>query len=205
MSARLTDMKYQLILADPAWPYAWAKGERGGHFAPEKHYETMAVEDICKLPVNQLAHKNCALALWATGPCMPDALTVMRAWGFVWKTVLHVWVKTNPRSRTVVTGPGSFTRSSCEYLVLGMRGHLRGISKVIPQTMLLPRGRHSEKPKEFRDSLVKLFGEVPRIELFARQAAPGWHAWGSDLQPDIDWEIQTRRQPPASLFEDIAR
>ncbi len=198
-------MKYQVILADPPWRSLWGStGQRGGHFAPETHYETMATEDICNLPVKGLADKNCALALWATGPCFPDALAVLAAWGFAWKTILHVWVKTNPLSGTIVTGPGSYTRSSCEYLLLGMRGHVRRVSSkvVIPQTRLLPRKRHSEKPAEFRESLVTLFGNVPRIELFARQAAHGWHLFGNELQPDIDWAIQSRRQPPVSLFED---
>lgn len=72
--------KYGIIYADPPWAYAWGKGKEGGRFAPEKHYKTMSTEDICKLPIKQIADKNCALFLWATMPCLPDAIRVIKEW-----------------------------------------------------------------------------------------------------------------------------
>jgi N6-adenosine-specific RNA methylase IME4 len=180
-------MKYSIIYADPPWKYLWGEGKEGGHFAPEKHYPTLSVDELCEFDVKAISNKNSVLALWATSPCLPDAIKVMNSWGFKYKTVLFVWIKQNPRSLTVVTGPGSYTRSAAEYILLGMRGHIKRIStEVIPQVVFAPRGRHSEKPGVFRDYLISLFGDLPRVELFARYAAPGWDVFGNEVQNSID-------------------
>lgn len=181
--------RYSIIYADPPWAYLWGTGKDGGHFAPEKHYPTMTTEEICALNVRPLRAANCALALWATGPCLPDAFRVLESWGFKYKTVLFVWVKTNPASGTVVCGPGSYTRSACEYVLLGMRGHIKrqGTSPV-SQVVSAPRGRHSAKPPIVRDHLVRLFGDLPRLELFARERVAGWDAFGNELDASIPLE-----------------
>jgi N6-adenosine-specific RNA methylase IME4 len=177
---------YSIIYADPPWAYAWGKGKDGGNFAPEKHYPTMSTEEIAALPVKQLRAKNAVCAMWCTGPCLPDAFEIMKAWGFKYKTALFVWVKHNPKSKTIVTGPGSYTRSACEYVLLGMRGHIKRISTdPISQVLTDVRGRHSAKPEIVRAHLVKLFGDLPRIELFARETTPGWEAWGNQVESDI--------------------
>jgi len=194
--ATVTGLKYGIIYADPPWAYLWGTGKDGGNFAPEKHYPTMTTEEICALDVRSLRAPNCVLALWATAPCLPDAFRVLEAWGFKYKTVLFVWVKLNPRSGTIVTGPGSYTRSACEYVILGMRGHIKRVSTTpISQVLLEPRGRHSAKPHIVRDYLVELFGDLPRIELFARQRCEGWDVFGNEVPDSIelapsDGEIQ---------------
>ena len=183
--------KYSIIYADPPWAYLWGGGKYGGNFSPEKHYPTMKTEEICSLDVKSLRAKNCVLALWATSPCLPDALQVMRAWGFKYKTVLFTWIKLNPKKKTIVCGPGSYTRSACEYILLGMRGHIKRISTdAISQVIQEPRGKHSEKPKVVRNYLVSLFGDVPRIELFARNqgengTALGWDVFGNEVDNSI--------------------
>lgn len=179
-------MKYQMIYADPPWAYLWGTGKNGGHFAPEKHYPTMPTADICALDVKSMREKNCALALWSTAPCMPDALRVMDAWGFKYKTVLFTWVKLNPKAKTIVTGPGSYTRSACEFVLLGMRGHVKRIStEAIPQVVMAPRTGHSVKPPVIREHLVSLFGDVPRIELFARSRVQGWAVFGNEVRGSV--------------------
>jgi len=85
--------KYKIIYADPAWKYKWGEGKNGGNFCPEKHYNTMSVDDICKLDVKNLRDKNCVLFLWVTMPCLPDGLRVMKEWGFKYKTCGFTWVK----------------------------------------------------------------------------------------------------------------
>lgn len=179
----LPKQRYDVIAADPPWAYLWGTGKAGGNFAPEKHYRTLSVDELCDLPVRDLRAPNCALALWTTGPTLPDALRVMDAWGFKYKTALFVWVKLNPKSLTVVTGPGSYTRSACEYVLLGMRGHLkRATTEPVSQVIQTPRGRHSAKPDLMQEGLERLWPDASRIELFARRRRPGWDSWGDELE-----------------------
>ncbi len=179
-------MSYSIIYADPPWAYLWGTGKNGGNFAPEKHYPTMPTDEICALDVKSLREKNCVLAMWSTSPCIPDALKVMEAWGFKYKTVLFTWVKQNPKALTVVTGAGSYTRSACEYVLLGMRGHIKRISTdVISQVVFAPRTGHSRKPPIIREHLVSLFGDLPRIELFARSQTQGWDVFGNEVEGSI--------------------
>ena len=173
--------RFRCIVADPPWAYLWGTGKDGGNFSPEKHYATMTTDEICALPVRALRDKNAVLALWATGPCLPDAFRVMDAWGFKFKTMLFVWVKQNPKALTIVCGPGSYTRSACEYVLLGMRGHIkRASTDPISQVILAPRLGHSRKPEAVQDALERLFPDGPRLELFARRARPGWVTLGNE-------------------------
>jgi N6-adenosine-specific RNA methylase IME4 len=107
----------------------------------------------------------------------------MEAWGFKFKTVLFVWVKQNPKALTIVTGPGSYTRSACEYVLMGMRGHVkRASTEPISQVILAPRRGHSRKPEAVQDALVRLFPDGPRLELFARRPREGWTVWGNEVE-----------------------
>ena len=173
--------KYQIIYADPPWAYLWGTGKNGGNFCPEKHYSTMKTEEICALPVKSLRAKNCALFLWATMPALPDAFKVMEAWGFKYKTCAFCWVKIT-KDGIPLRGMGSYTKSNIEVCLLGMRGHIKAIDKTVPQILMEPRRGHSVKPPIVRDRIVKLFGDLPRIELFARgKRIPGWEAWGNEV------------------------
>ena len=173
-------MKYQIIYADPPWKYLWGGGKDGGHFAPEKHYQTMSVEEICALNVRAIRAPNCALFLWATMPALPEAFKVMDAWGFKYKTCAFSWVKTRADGEPL-RGMGSYTKSNVELCLLGMRGHIKAADKTVPQVVMYPRLGHSVKPPVVRERIVQLFGDLPRIELFARQQAAGWDAAGFSI------------------------
>lgn len=175
-----TDKRYSIIYADPPWKYAWGKGKNGGHFAPEKHYQTMEVDTICKLNVKRLSERNCALFLWATMPCLPNAIQVMKEWGFKYKTCAFTWVKVR-KDGEPLAGMGSYTKCNAELCLLGMRGHIKAVDKTVRQIIECQRLGHSVKPPEVRDRIVKLFGNLPRIELFARQHADGWDCWGNEV------------------------
>ena len=175
-----TEKKYSIIYADPPWAYLWGKGKDGGHFAPEKHYSTMSTDEICALDIKRIAAKNCALLMWATMPCLPDAIKVMQAWGFHYKTCAFTWIKTK-KDGSPLAGMGSYTKANAELCLLGMRGHLKSADKTVRQVVMHPRMGHSVKPPIVRESIVKLFGDVPRIELFARQFADGWDCWGNEV------------------------
>ncbi len=175
-----TNKRYEIIYADPPWAYLWGKGKEGGHFSPEKHYKTMSTTDICNLDIKRLANKNCALFLWATMPCLPDAIQVIKSWAFKYKTCAFTWVKTK-RDGTPLAGMGSYTKSNAEICLLGMRGHIKSIDKTVRQIIMQPRLGHSVKPPVIRDKIVQLFGDIPRIELFARQKVSGWDCWGNEV------------------------
>jgi N6-adenosine-specific RNA methylase IME4 len=170
-------MKYQIIYADPPWKYLWGSGKDGGHFAPEKHYQTMTTREICELDIKSLRAQNCALFLWATMPALPDAIQVVDAWGFKYKTCAFSWVKTK-KDGMPLNGMGSYTKSNIEICLLGMHGHIKSADKTVPQIVMHPRLGHSVKPPVVRDRIVRLFGDLARIELFARQAVEGWDAAG---------------------------
>jgi N6-adenosine-specific RNA methylase IME4 len=170
-------MKYQVIYADPPWAYLWGTGKDGGNFAPEKHYKTMSTDEICSVDVKSLRDKNCALFLWSTMPTLPDGIKVMEAWGFKYKTCAFAWVKTK-RDGMPLAGMGSYTKSNIEVCLLGMHGHIKSVDKTIPQIVMHERIGHSVKPPVVRERIEKLFGNVSRIELFARQKIVGWDAIG---------------------------
>ncbi|WP_192900854.1 MT-A70 family methyltransferase [Photorhabdus luminescens] len=179
-------MKYTLIYADPPWTYRdkAVSGQRGAGFK----YSTMSVTDICRLPVWNLAADSCLLALWwvPTMPC--EALKVIDAWGFRLMTMKgFTWHKTNSKKGNSALGMGHMTRANSEDCLFAVKGKLPDrLDASICQHVTAPRGQHSEKPPIIRDLLVKLVGEVPRIELFARQQTNGWHTWGDECECSID-------------------
>lgn len=173
--------KYSVIYADPPWRYHCGGLTRG----PERHYPTMRIEDIRALPVADLAADDCALFLWATLPQLKEALSVIDAWGFRYKTVAFVWIKLNRKDNGIFWGLGYWTRSNAEICLLALKGRPRRIATNIHQVIISHVEEHSKKPDEARRRIVALMGDVPRIELFARQAPPGWDVWGNEVTCDI--------------------
>ncbi len=173
--------KYNVILADPPWSFrAWSN--KGMGRSAEQHYPTMRLEDIKALPVSDLAAEDCVLFLWATFPMLKEALEVAEAWGFVYKTVAFTWVKENRKSPGLFWGLGYWTRANAEVCLLATRGSPKRQSAAVHQVILSPVERHSKKPDEVRERIVTLMGDVPRVELFARQQTPGWDVWGNEVE-----------------------
>lgn len=176
--------KYGVLYADPPWEYrVW--GKKGTGRCAENHYPTMNLSDICALPVADLADKDCALFMWATFPNLSQSLDVIKAWGFTYKTVAFVWCKRNKKASTFFTGMGYYTRANAEICLLATKGSLKRVSKSVHQIIDTPIEQHSKKPDEARIRIVELFGDVPRIELFARQRVEGWDCFGNEVQSDI--------------------
>jgi N6-adenosine-specific RNA methylase IME4 len=172
--------KYSVIYADPPWTYhAWS--DKGNGRSAENHYPTMSIEDIRALPVAELAAKDCALFMWVTFPTLREAMTVLDAWGFTYKTVAFVWIKENRQTPSLFWGLGYWTRSNAEICVLATKGSPKRLSASVHQVILSRIEQHSKKPDETRDRIVQLMGDVTRVELFARQAAPGWDVWGNEI------------------------
>lgn len=175
---------YQVIYADPPWQYK-VYSKKGLGRSAESHYPTMSLEDIQALPVGKLAANDCVLFMWTTIPLLKDCFSVMRAWEFVYKTVAFVWIKKNKKANSLFWGMGYWTRANAELCMLATKGHPKRKSASVHQVIISRIEEHSKKPDEARRRIEELMGDVPRIELFARQKAPGWDAWGNEIQSDI--------------------
>jgi len=168
--------KYKIIYADPPWKY-WAGGKKNASL----HYDVMDIKDILNIPVNSIADTNSVLCMWATFPMLPDCLKLVERWGFEYSTVLFTWVKTNKNTNSWFIGCGNYTRANAEIVILGKKGipPFRQ-SKSISQIITSPISTHSKKPDIVRTKIIELFGDLPRIELFARTKIHGWDTWGND-------------------------
>lgn len=170
---------YNIIYADPPWAYKdnASAGKRGAVYK----YPCLSLPGISALDVRAIAAKDCLLAMWWTGPLAAEALAVVAAWGFKLKTAFgFVWHKTSKNGNEHL-GMGHWTRANVEACLFAVRGKPKRASASVRQFVDAPIGRHSEKPAVVRDRLVELMGDVPRVELFARESTPGWDAWGDEV------------------------
>jgi N6-adenosine-specific RNA methylase IME4 len=175
------EKKYNIIYADPPWAYPESGSKAKVH---DKHYKCMALKDICNMPVNKITSENCALLIWVTMPRLFDSYKVIKAWGFEYKTVAFNWVKRNKKNDNYFLGCGSYTRSNSEICLLALKGKMYGMKKSCSVRQICDARveKHSKKPDEIRDRITELFGDLPRIELFAREKNDGWDAWGNEVE-----------------------
>lgn len=180
-----TERKYNVIYADPPWEYRQLGSKTKGRGMAKQHYKTMTTEDICRLPVKDLKTDDAICFMWATFPNIDQALKVMEAWGFKYKTAAFVWVKKNKKSKSNFWGMGAYTRANAEVCLIGISERTKAKqcvkSNAVHQIVESPIEEHSKKPDEVRARILKLLGDVPRIELFARQHAEGWDCWGDEV------------------------
>lgn len=182
------EKKYKVIYADPPWSYNDKMARHS--FSLDHEYTTQDLEWIKKLPVGGVADKDCALFLWIVSPLMPEALEVIEAWGFKYKTLAFVWSKEH-RSQKPVANLGRWTMGNVELCLLATKGSPKRIDKTVRQLVIDERTAHSRKPDEIRRRIVRLMGNVPRIELFARDQGDkslwgenrldGWDAFGNEV------------------------
>lgn len=174
-----TQNKYDIIYADPPWRYNDKRGNdpKAGGIT----YQTMVLEDIKRLPVKDLAEKDCALFMWVTMPMIREGLEVIEAWGFKYITCAFTWIKLNPKSDGIYSGMGQWTNGNAELCLLARRGKPKRVARNVKQVVVAHRERHSKKPDEVRDRIVNLMGDKRRIELFAREHAEGWDCWGNEV------------------------
>lgn len=199
--------KFDIVYADPAWDYA-DKGHAGKRGASYK-YKTTPLQDICNLPVPKIASDKAVLFMWCTMPFINKAEQVMNAWGFDYKTCAFTWVKTNKKSQKNIKelqkfcqenknidisevlpflsslffmGGGSYTRANPELCLLGVKKNsIKRISAGVRQLIVSPLEGHSRKPNIARERIVDLYGDVPRIELYATQKMDGWTCVGNTI------------------------
>lgn len=185
--------KYQVIYADPPWDVGYLKGGKtagtvgGGRHVP---YATMTNKEIALLPVKNITDDNAFLFLWVVDSRIPIVQELMKAWGFKYHGVAFIWNKTSKYDPNKVRATiGTYVRKSCEFCFLGLKGKTSKMLKThtIKQFANIPFDtlKHSQKPTEIRDKIVMMVGDLPRIELFARQKTEGWDVWGNEVESDI--------------------
>ena len=182
--------KYQIIYADPPWKFNGNYGKIGksklSGYGAELRYPLMQDKDIIGLPIQNITSDNCALFLWVVNSKIDLGIKVLESWGFEYKQIAFCWVKTSqkgiPNCRL-----GYWTLGGIELCLLGIKGNMgsKRIIKNIRQVLLSPRIGHSKKPQKIRENIELLFGDLPRIELFARQKTEGWDVWGNEVESDI--------------------
>lgn len=168
---------FDLIMADPPWSYEM-QSEKGYAKAPESQYRTMPLAAIKAMPVEALAARDCLLWLWAVGPQLPQALEVIAAWGFTFKTAGH-WAKVGDSGKQHF-GTGYILRNAGEPFLLATRGEPKTASKSIRSVLIAPARQHSRKPDVAFAAAERLMPEARRLELFSRQHRPGWSCWGDE-------------------------
>lgn len=171
--------KYSVIYADPPWTFNVWSGE-GKDRAAENHYPTMTQSEIEALPVADMAADDCALFMWAVMPQLPEALAVIKAWGFTYKTCAFTWVKTTKDGERPAMGMGYWTRANAEVCLLATKGSPTRLNADVAQVITSPRMEHSRKPDEAAARIERLLGG-PYIELFARRPRAGWDVWGNQV------------------------
>ena len=171
--------KYQIIYADPPWKYRdkALAGNRGSICK----YQVQTKEWIDSLPVGNIADNDCALFLWVTMPKLNECWDLIRQWGFNYKTVAFTWVKKNKKADSWFWGIGRWTRANAELCLLATKGTPKRISASVHSVIDTPIEEHSKKPLEVKKRIVQLMGDIPRIELFARQKTDGWDVWGNEV------------------------
>jgi N6-adenosine-specific RNA methylase IME4 len=190
--ANLPRGHYGAILADPPWRFAtWNKATSikrrasGTNVCAAVHYDTMPSDDIAALPVAELAADNCCLFMWISWPMLPDAMSLISAWGFEYKTCGFDWMKAHASQldmlrddSDVLMGMGYWTRANSEPCLLATRGKPKRLSAAVRQGIIEPRREHSRKPDCVHGRIQKLVAG-PYLELFARAPRTGWDVWGN--------------------------
>jgi len=194
--------KYQIIYADPPWSYnsRMALGKGAKRSSSEDYYDVMTIDDICNLPVKDITDANSILFMWVTMPKIIEANKVIESWGFEYKTCAFTWVKRNKifsqkryeeRGIDDFMGQGRWTRGNAELCLLATKGNPKRLSAKVRQIIHTPIQEHSKKPDEIRNRIIELVGDLPRIELFARQKVNGWDSLGFDIDgKDIKKSIE---------------
>jgi N6-adenosine-specific RNA methylase IME4 len=181
---------FPIIYADPPWAYS----DRNCNGAAEQQYRTMPLPDLCALPVSSLAAKDAVLFMWGTYPLIKDMLDVGAAWGFQYKSIAFQWVKRYAKSGDPFFGLGRWTRGNTEGCFLFTRGKPKRVSASVsqlvdslePEILDAPIGRHSRKPDIVRERIIELMGDLPAIELFAREQAAGWECFGNQVTQTVE-------------------
>ncbi|MGQ4876257.1 MAG: MT-A70 family methyltransferase [Promethearchaeia archaeon] len=195
--------KFQIIYCDVPWSYNDPKGNDSAMGGIQ--YNTMSNQELADLPINEIADKDCLLFQWITMPKLSEVFSIIEAWGFRYITCAFTWVKLNPTGsiekdgkdiilkKGIYSGIGHYSNGNAELCLLAKKGHPKRYEKNVKQIQIHPRGKHSAKPLAIKDEIVRLAGDLPRIELFARNLKKFENGWvnigyeitGNDIREDL--------------------
>ena len=176
-------MKYQIIYADPPWDM----GARNNKRVLVPKYNMMNEYDIYNLDIGELSDDNSALFIWAINAKIPQAIELIRRNGFRYVGVAFCWIKTSQKTgEPNCRMAGNYTLQGMELCLLAIKGSMKTLDRTVRQVLKSPREHHSKKPDVIRHEIVRLFGDIPRLELFAREKTEGWDVWGNEVESDID-------------------
>tara|TARA_Y100000592_G_scaffold84980_1_gene136506 strand:- start:41 stop:619 length:579 start_codon:yes stop_codon:yes gene_type:complete len=185
----LPNKKYNIIYADPPWHYgskSAVNNTTGRAIKPlSDHYSTMSLQELKNMPIKNMTKDDAACFMWVTDSHIDEALEVLRSWGFAYKTIAFNWVKTTSKGN-YCKNVAPWTMKSSEICLLGIKGRMTKYKQAnnIESLVIAQRTQHSQKPNEVRKRIEDLFGDLPRIELFARQKTDGWDVWGDEILDD---------------------
>ena len=177
---------YSIIYADPPWDYDGREqhNKKEGNVSAVNHYATVTLDDLKKIDVKKVCERNCLLFMWTSSPHLAQAIELMTAWGFEYKTIAFVWDKQK-------TNPGYYTVSSVEVCLVGKMGTIpspRG-PRNIRQFLSEERTKHSKKPDEIRNRIVQMFPTQKKLEMFAREKKDGWDVFGNEVEGSINMTL----------------
>lgn len=180
-----TNKKYNIIYADPPWQFgskAYQDKNRKMLKLEETQYNTMTIDELKQLPIKKISDENCVCIMWCVDSFLKEGIELLESWGFKYKTIAFNWIK-HYESGEVCVNFAPYTLKSWEICILGLKGSIGKIKEVNNVQGLLNevRTKHSKKPDEARKRIDIIFGNKPRIELFARQYADGWDCWGNEV------------------------
>ena len=185
----LPDKKYNIIYADPPWYYgskSAVNNTTGSAIKPlSDHYSTMSLQELKNMPIKNMTKDDAACFMWVTDSHIDEALEVLRSWGFAYKTIAFNWIKTTSKGN-YCKNVAPWTMKSSEICLLGIKGRMTKYKQAnnIESLVIAQRTQHSQKPNEVRKRIEDLFGDLPRIELFAREKTDGWDVWGDEIVDD---------------------
>ena len=186
----MENKKYKIIYSDPAWSYQNDNNIKPKSIVGMRHppYDVMSSKQIMDLPINQIADDNSILFIWTTDYHLEKCISVINAWGFKYKTVGFVWAKKNKQGGQVCFMGAYTMKSGVELCLLATKGkdaHKLVKKHNVRSYIESPRLEHSKKPNEIRNRIIELVGDLPRVELFARQKSEGWDVWGNEVKESI--------------------
>ncbi len=178
--------KYKIVYADPAWNYS-SKSAVNNSTGTEikklsEHYKTITTKDLKKLSVEKIIDEDACCFMWVTDSHLKEGIEVMESWGFKYKTIAFVWLKKTVNGNNCMN-VAPWTLKSTEVCLFGTKGAMTKYKKnnSVRQFVEAERGKHSKKPLEVRKRIELLFGDLQRIELFAREKVMGWDVIGDEI------------------------
>lgn len=182
--------KYSIIYCDPPWKFK--NHTTGGQMigGASYHYNTETIKNLKKMDINSITEKDCVLFMWWVASQPKEAIELVEEWGFEIKTMTAFnWVKTTKTGK-LFFGMGFWTRAGSENCLIAIKGKPKKISSSIRSVHLLINEKHSKKPQLFRDLIVQMFGNLKKLEMFAREKSEGWDVFGNQIENSIKIKLK---------------